>query len=202
MTQNRTPDAPTTAFATTPFDGVTGRKPSADERAPKHVPTLRASLGERFSPPTPRAPHAPPKAVAPRPVVDELPSLLREEPESVPHATAMRESLKTIADTTTETLRGMRRDDVGRAKFMRLNAAVASRLTYLREWIKVENYTNCGEGSNLPHFKAMLAIVDRLQEGGARLTDAEHDAVDRFASMTEHVENTLAASRIKMARRE
>ncbi len=198
MKQNRTPDAPTTAFATTPFDGVTGRKPSAEERAPKHAPTLRASLGARLTPPTPRAPHAPPKVVAPLPVVVELPPPLREEPESVPHATAMREQLKTLADTTTETLRGMRRDDAGRAKFMRLNKAAHERLAWLKTWIKVENGNNCGDSSHARHFNGLLAIIDRLQDSGAVLTDDEHDVVDGAAAWVEHIENMVAVARIKL----
>ena len=174
-------------FTAAPFADVDGPKPARAAGASR--PSLRASIGERLSPPA-RAPrHAPPQP-EPWQRVD-----LTTEPADVPHAVALREAVKAALDAAYRALRAMGRRDPGRPALCARIAAMQRRSRDLGRWARRESGADAGRFDELEIVRALLEAIDRAEESGHRLADDEREAVDHAAEFLAYADEVRVARR-------
>lgn len=160
-------------YVAAPFDGVTGAKPSAPTARASKPPTLRAPVAAIVAREAPKAAHVPPKA-EPRQKIDTTLA-----PESIAHAVSMREALKHRVAHLQQRVKG----EKGRLReeTVRLIQAAQKRSSELGDWIRSENGAQSNKRNNTDLIRALLDIIDRLEDEGAHVTDEERDVMDEAA---------------------
>lgn len=179
-------------FTAAPFDGVAQARPEAGGPRAARAPSLRTSIAARVQPTPARPAHVPPQP-APWQKVDTA-----AEPESVTHAVQMREALKAGIAATQAQLSTMPRNDPRRDATVNRAKAMQARSADLAAWVRRENgaATKAGGGLNSEgHVGLLLAILDRLEDDGARFSDDERVQMDAAAAFVAWCEEQVAVRR-------
>lgn len=160
-------------YVAAPFDGVTGAKPATPTPRASKPPTLRAPVAAIVAREAPKAAHVPPKAEPWQKIDTTL------APESIAHAVSMREALKHRVAHLQQRVKG----EKGRLReeTVRLIQAAQKRSSELGDWIRSENGAQSNKRNNTDLIRALLDIIDRLEDEGAHVTDEERDVMDEAA---------------------
>lgn len=160
-------------YTAQPFDGVTRSKPSTLTPRTSKPPTLRAPVAALVARETPKPAHVPPKA-EPWQKIDTTIA-----PESIAHAVSMREALKRRVSDLQQRVRG--EGGKQREETVRLIGAAQKRSAELGHWVRNENGSQTNKRNNTDLIRALLDVIDRLEDEGAEVTDAERDTMDEAA---------------------
>ena len=148
---------------------------------------------ERSTPKARVAPAAPPQ---PAPFVFE--PVPMHEPESVADAEVLRLRCSAIKKASEAVLHALKRHDPRRAAVADVNQHAIRRGGYYRLWAKSENHVQ-SKSNALDHVRPLLDVINRLADDGARLTDDEHDVVDKSVEFVAWCDDQIAVKRARLA---
>lgn len=160
-------------YVAEPFDGVTGAKPSTLTPRASKPPTLRAPVAAIVARETSKPAHVPPKAEPWQKIDTTL------HPENIAHAVSMREALKHRVVHLQQRVKGEKGGL--REETVRLIQAAQKRSAELGDWIRSENGSQSNKRNNTDLIRALLDVIDRLEDEGAKVNDEERDLMDEAA---------------------
>ena len=160
-------------YVAAPFDGVTGAKPSTLTPRASKPPTLRAPVAAIVARETSKPAHVPPKAEPWQKIDTTL------QPENIAHAVSMREALKHRVVRLQQRVKG----EKGRLReeTVRLIQAAQKRSAELGDWIRSANGSQSNKRNNTDLIRALLDVIDRLEDEGAQVNDEERCLMDEAA---------------------